>query len=42
MKGDGNRGEFMTRKDNPREGEICYDIPYMQNRKRSDVNELIY
>ena len=25
-----------------REGEISYDIPYMQNLKRHDTNELIY
>ena len=25
-----------------REGEISYDIPYVQNLKRYDINELIY
>ena len=24
-----------------REGEISYDIPYMQNIKRNDINEFI-
>ena len=25
-----------------REGEISYDIPYIWNLKRNDMNELIY
>jgi len=25
-----------------REGEISYDIPYVQNLKRYDINEIIY
>ena len=39
---DGPRDFHTEGSKSDREGEIAYDIPYIQNLKRNDTNEFIY
>ena len=39
---DGPREHHMELNKSDREGEISYDIPYIWNLKRNDINELTY
>ena len=39
---DGPRDFHTEGSKSDREGEIAYDIPYIQNLKRNDMNLLIY